>query len=262
MTAANDPLARVQAMVSAWGGTELFDTRESEVSPPNGRENRGFGHSRHFRHQESEHVRTRHRSADAHLQERQEQENGSRVSHSSGVESVESVEILKKGRSYRRLIFDTFSSQVSKDRGQVSKAGRSTPLEAPAAGTCGLSGVPDAWVQGVAKLAEMPCPPHFPAARWAHVVRDAPVFLGHWGAQAAALGWPTWELFGCHRRAPFGHIQCMGLVLLLRGRHVAALTADEALIRITTAAHQTYRRQRRDPLYPGECCPLWELSDA
>ena len=26
MTATNDPLARVQAMVSAWGETELFDT--------------------------------------------------------------------------------------------------------------------------------------------------------------------------------------------------------------------------------------------
>jgi hypothetical protein len=53
MTATNDPLARVQAMVSAWGETELFDTFDtmaSEVSPPNALENCGFRHSRHFRH--------------------------------------------------------------------------------------------------------------------------------------------------------------------------------------------------------------------
>jgi hypothetical protein len=51
MTAINDPLARVQAMVSAWVAPELFDTfdtTESEVSPPKGLEDCGFGHSRHF----------------------------------------------------------------------------------------------------------------------------------------------------------------------------------------------------------------------
>ena len=42
--------------------------------------------------------------------------------------------------------------------------------------------------------------------------------------------WPAWELFGCHRRAPWGRIQGMGLVLLLRGDEIAALTASEAVI--------------------------------
>ena len=45
------------------------------------------------------------------------------------------------------------------------------------------------------------------------------------------MGWPDWELFGCHRRAPWGRIQGMGLVLLLRGDEIAALTASEAVIR-------------------------------
>ena len=62
MTARNDPLARVQAMVSAWGETELFDTFDTttpEVSPLNPLETCGFRHSRQFRHQESEHASTR-----------------------------------------------------------------------------------------------------------------------------------------------------------------------------------------------------------
>ena len=86
---------------------------------------------------------------------------------------------------------------------------------------------------------------------------------GSWTAgrqQAAALGWPAWELFGCHRRAPWGRIQGMGLVLLLRGDELAALTATEAVIRTRTGAHQTYRRKPRDPLHPAERCLVWELS--
>ena len=73
-------------------------------------------------------------------------------------------------------------------------------------------------------------------------------------AQAAALGWPGWELFGCHRRAPWGRIQGMGLVLLLHGDQLAALTATEAVIRTPTGAHQTRRRKPADPLHPAERC--------
>ena len=57
MTARNDPLARVQAMVDAWGSAgafDTFDTSTSEVSPRDRQENRGFRHFRHFRHHESE----------------------------------------------------------------------------------------------------------------------------------------------------------------------------------------------------------------
>jgi hypothetical protein len=68
-------------------------------------------------------------------------------------------------------------------------------------------------------------------------------------------------LFGCHRRAPWERIQGMGLVLLLQGDEIAALTATEAVIRTRTGAHQTYRRRPADPLHPAERCLVWELSD-
>ena len=51
----------------------------------------------------------------------------------------------------------------------------------------------------------------------------------------------------------------MGLVLLLRGKELAALTATQAVIRVQTA-RQTYYRQPRDPLHPAERCLVWELS--
>ena len=151
MTARNDPLARVQAMVSAWGETELFDTFDTttcEVSPLNPLENCGFGHSRHFRHQELEHASTR--DASAHAQQKaHEQESAARVvSYSSGVESVESVENDRKGRKDSDLIFDTSSPQVSKNGGQVSKTGRSAALEAPVAAVAAPMDLPAAWARG------------------------------------------------------------------------------------------------------------------
>jgi hypothetical protein len=82
-----------------------------------------------------------------------------------------------------------------------------------------------------------------------------------WGTQAASLGWQAWELFGCHRRAPWGRIQGMGLVLLLRGKDLAALTETEAVIRTPTGAHQTYRRKPANPLHPAERCLIWEFGN-
>jgi hypothetical protein len=83
----------------------------------------------------------------------------------------------------------------------------------------------------------------YPAPAWRQLMIDAERFLDLWGTQAASLGWQDWELFGCHRRAPWGRIQGMGLVLLLRGRELAALTESEAAIRTASGARQTYYRK-------------------
>jgi hypothetical protein len=249
MTATNDPLAQVQAMVSAWGESQLP-------------ENCGFGHSRQFRHHGSEHRGTRGQSAHAYRQQARGQESVSRVvSYSTGVESVESVESAGKDKENTGLVFDTSSLQVSKNGGRVSKSWRFPAPEAPPAGLRAPAGVPAEWIRGVAKLAELPCPLRFPATKWPEVVTDAAAFLERWAAQAAALGWADWELFGCHRRAPWGRIQGMGLVLFLQGDEIAALTSTEAVIRTPTGAHQTHRRRPADPLHPAERCLVWELQD-
>jgi len=122
-------------------------------------------------------------------------------------------------------------------------------------------GIPAEWAEGVALLEGMAPPGAYPARAWQQLITDAERFLDDWARQAARLGWPACELFGCHRRAPWGRIQGMGLVLLLHGREIAALTGGEAVIRTATGAHQTYRRKPRDPLRPAERCLVWELGD-
>ena len=120
--------------------------------------------------------------------------------------------------------------------------------------------MPAAWLEGVARLATMAPPRSYPAHAWQQLITDAERFLDDWAQQAAALGWPAWELFGCHRRAPWGRIQGMGLVLLLHGDPLAALTASEAVIRRPSGAHQTWRRKPADPLLAAERCLVWELA--
>jgi hypothetical protein len=134
------------------------------------------------------------------------------------------------------------------------------PGVVPAAAAALPNGTIATWADGVARLRGMPPPRTYPAHAWQQLIVDAERFLDDWAAQAAALDWPAWELFGCHRRAPWGRIQGMGLVLLLRGDEIAALTAAEAVIRTPTGARQTYRRRPRDPLHPAERCLVWELS--
>ena len=104
-------------------------------------------------------------------------------------------------------------------------------------------------------------PPHrWPVGAWPQLVADAEAFCRDWAEKALFLGWAEWELFGCHWRAPWHRLDGMGLVLLLRGKELAALTSAEAVIRTATGAHQTYRRKPRDPLHPAERCLVWELG--
>ena len=123
------------------------------------------------------------------------------------------------------------------------------------------AGIPDEWLAGAARLPTLARTRDYPAPAWRQLMIDAERFLDLWGTQAASLGWQDWELFGCHRRAPWGRIQGMGLVLLLRGKEVAALTATEAVLHGEIGARQTYRRKPRNPLHPAERCLIWELDD-
>jgi hypothetical protein len=142
---------------------------------------------------------------------------------------------------------------------------RQLGLEHPAAAPPGVATTSPnealaTWAAGVARLRRMPPPRNYPEHAWHQLTADAERFLHHWAAQAHRLAWQDWQLFGCHRRAPWGRIQGMGLVLLLRGKELAALTATEAVIRTATGAHQTCRRRPFDSLHPAERCLVWELS--
>jgi hypothetical protein len=101
------------------------------------------------------------------------------------------------------------------------------------------------------------CPDFIAADRWQQAIQDADCFLPKWGAQAHALGWTVRELFGLHpvpaHPRPSYHrlsrYDATGLIWLLQGRAVVALTATEAAIQ-GSAAVTMYRKERKPAFGP------------
>jgi hypothetical protein len=105
------------------------------------------------------------------------------------------------------------------------------------------------------------CPEFVETDRWQQAVRDADCLLQKWGAQAHALGWTTRELFGLHpipeRPTPtfrrLSRYDSTGLIWLLQGRPVIALTENEAAIQ-SAGAVVMYRKHRKPAYGPlGDC---------
>lgn len=117
--------------------------------------------------------------------------------------------------------------------------------------------IPREWAEGFARLVCMPCPGGVPERRWRQFIDDAGRFLDRWTPQVAALGWTTVEVFGAHAGAPHCRYDCMGLVWLLAGADVLAVTTDRVSIRKGAGAVQTIYR-RANPA-PG-AVPAWELG--
>jgi hypothetical protein len=105
---------------------------------------------------------------------------------------------------------------------------------------------------------EARCPDLVPVDRWQSAVEDGRRFLARWGDQAEALGWTSRDLFGLHRSPPDPHPSYSrlsrydetGLVWLLQGREVVALTEATAAIQSPTGAVTVYRRFNKPALGP------------
>ena len=106
---------------------------------------------------------------------------------------------------------------------------------------------PRAWAEGFARLNPDHPPGDVPLRRWQRFVDDAGIFLDRWAAYAAALGWGPYDLFGCDRDRPFARLDRAGLLWLLNGDRLIALTENTATIETGTGARQTYRRKPSDP---------------
>lgn len=109
---------------------------------------------------------------------------------------------------------------------------------------------------------EADCPDLVPVDRWQLAVEDGRRFLARWGAQAEALGWTARDLFGLHKPPEKPHPSYSrlsrydetGLIWLLCGREVVALTEATAAIQNSTAAITLYRRFNKPALGPiGDC---------
>jgi hypothetical protein len=105
---------------------------------------------------------------------------------------------------------------------------------------------------------QVECPAYVEAKRWRQAVEDARRFVAEWGEQAAALGWRADDLFGL---APIPDIpkpsfqrlsryDLTGLVWLLGGRRVIAMTDFTAAIETVSGGTLTYRRHNKPALGP------------
>jgi hypothetical protein len=105
---------------------------------------------------------------------------------------------------------------------------------------------------------ESRCPHLVPVARWQQAVEDGRRFMAQWGTQAEALGWTPRDLFGLHTPPEKLHPSYSrlsrydetGLIWLLQGRPVVALTEASAAIEGSTGAITIYRRFNKPALGP------------
>jgi hypothetical protein len=110
----------------------------------------------------------------------------------------------------------------------------------------------------VSTALEARCPDLVPFDRWKLAVEDARTLLARWGEQAESLGWTARDLFGLHEPPAKPHPSYSrlsrydetGLVWLLCGRSVVALTVATAAIEGSTGALLLYRKNSKPGLGP------------
>jgi hypothetical protein len=146
--------------------------------------------------------------------------------------------------------WDSADLSPSSDAGTVS----GTPV-----GHRGTLGTPlPARYESVYSALEARCPDHVPAMRWQQAVEDGRRFLARWGKQAEALGWTARDLFGLQTPPAKSHPSYSrlsrydetGLIWLLQGREVVALTEATASIKGATGNITIYRRHNKPALGP------------
>jgi hypothetical protein len=103
--------------------------------------------------------------------------------------------------------------------------------------------VPRSRAEIMARLDPTNPPVGVPMARWQQFIDDCGRFFDSgWVNRAEALGWGPLDLFGCDRERPLARYDHMGLLWIIQGRRLVALTADTATIDTLTGSLQTYRR--------------------
>jgi hypothetical protein len=117
---------------------------------------------------------------------------------------------------------------------------------------------PRRWAEALARLNPASPPSEVPARRWVQFIDDCGRFLDNgWGSRAEALSWGPFDLFGCDRDRPFARIDRAGLLWLINGSKVVALTTETATIETSAGHRQTFQRR---PTEIGSVVLAWDLN--
>jgi hypothetical protein len=90
-----------------------------------------------------------------------------------------------------------------------------------------LHDVPEPFAEAFATIQAAP-PADVPQRRWEMFVEDSRHFLNAWGKQAANLGWSITDLFALDPAKPMERYDRQGLLWMVKGEEVTALSSTEA----------------------------------
>ena len=121
-------------------------------------------------------------------------------------------------------------------------------------------GAPQAWAEALARLDPAHPPRDVPRQRWRQFIDDCGRFLDSgWAQRAIWLGWAPINLFGCDWERPYAKVDQAGLLWLIEGRSLIALSHDIAVIVSPTEGGQRHYRRRAGT--PRQDVMAWELAD-
>lgn len=106
-----------------------------------------------------------------------------------------------------------------------------------------LQGLAGDWSLRLGSCVGDRCPPSLQPQRWREILADADAFLLRWGEQAAAFGWTDMDLFS----VPPGPERWGrgGLIMVLAGRPVIAITEQTATIPNQSGPPHRYQRREK-----------------
>ena len=105
-----------------------------------------------------------------------------------------------------------------------------------------IEGDPQEWYAILAGLKERESPDWMSPDRWEMLLADAEHFLVRWSQTADAMGWTELDLYGAHPTRPATRFDLMGLLVLLQGAEVIALSAESASFRRPSGAGLRFYR--------------------
>jgi hypothetical protein len=102
------------------------------------------------------------------------------------------------------------------------------------------------------------CPAYVPPERWRQTVADSETFVAQWGQQARALEWTAHDLWNLHKPPPnpapnysrTARYDEAGLLWVLGGNSVTALSSETAVIRSATGNILKFRKHNRPAVGP------------